>query len=322
MNSVKKISVVVPFLNEKESLPELVSRVSAVFASRPEDWELLLVDDGSTDGSAEWAVAKTREEPHLRVVRLSRNFGHQFAITAGLDRAVGDAVVVMDADLQDPPEVIPELIAAWEGGADVVYAVRRSREGETWMKKFLAAGFYRVFHRMAQVNVPMDAGDFRLVSRRVVDALKKMRELHRFMRGLTCWVGYKQAAVEYDRAARFAGETKYPVWKSAKLAFDAIASFSAMPLRWITHFGMAVCVVAVLLAVYVFWQVFFHPESLEKGWASTVTAMVFLGGAQLVCIGVLGQYVSRIYEEGKGRPLYLVAEDTAEKDVGGNAGTP
>lgn len=316
MKNAKKISVVVPFLNEKESLPELVSRVSAVFAARAEDWELLLVDDGSTDGSAEWAVAKTREEPHLRVVRLSRNFGHQFAITAGLDRAVGDAVVVMDADLQDPPEVIPELIAAWEGGADVVYAVRRSREGETWMKKFLAASFYRVFHKMAQVDVPMDAGDFRLVSRRVVDALKEMRELHRFMRGLTCWVGYKQAAVQYDRAARFAGETKYPVWKSAKLAFDAIASFSAMPLRWITHFGMAVCLVAVLWTVYVFWQAFFRPEQLVKGWASIVSAMVFLGGAQLVSIGLLGQYVSRIYEEGKGRPLYLVAEDTAENSKG------
>ena len=316
MKSARKISVVVPFLNEKESLPELVSRVSAVFAARAEDWELLLVDDGSTDGSAEWAVAKTREEPHLRVVRLSRNFGHQFAITAGLDRAVGDAVVVMDADLQDPPEVIPELIAAWEGGADVVYAVRRSREGETWMKKFLAAGFYRVFHQMAQVDVPMDAGDFRLVSRRVVDALKEMRELHRFMRGLTCWVGYKQAAVQYDRAARFAGETKYPVWKSAKLAFDAIASFSAMPLRWITHFGMAVCLVAVLWTVYVFWQAFFRPEQLVKGWASIVSAMVFLGGAQMVSIGLLGQYVSRIYEEGKGRPLYLVSEDTAENSKG------
>ena len=316
MKSARKISVVVPFLNEKESLPEQVSRVSAVFAARAEDWELLLVDDGSTDGSAEWAVAKTREEPHLRVVRLSRNFGHQFAITAGLDRAVGDAVVVMDADLQDPPEVIPELIAAWEGGADVVYAVRRSREGETWMKKFLAAGFYRVFHQMAQVDVPMDAGDFRLVSRRVVDALKEMRELHRFMRGLTCWVGYKQAAVQYDRAARFAGETKYPVWKSAKLAFDAIASFSAMPLRWITHFGMAVCLVAVLWTVYVFWQAFFRPEQLVKGWASIVSAMVFLGGAQMVSIGLLGQYVSRIYEEGKGRPLYLVSEDTAENSKG------
>ena len=322
MKAEKKISVVVPFLNEKESLPELVSRVSAVFAARPEDWELLLVDAGSTDGSAEWAVEKTREEPHLRVVRLSRNFGHQFAITAGMDRAVGDAVVVMDADLQDPPEVIPELLAAWEGGADVVYAVRRSREGETWMKKFLAASFYRVFHRLAKVNVPMDAGDFRLVSRRVVNSLKKMRELHRFMRGLTCWVGYKQTAVEYDRAARFAGETKYPVWKSAKLAFDAITSFSASPLRWIAFFGLIVCAVAVAWILYVFWLAFFRPETLERGWASIVAAMVFLSGAQLVSIGLLGQYVSRIYEEGKGRPLYLVAEDTAEKDGDGGAGTP
>ena len=311
---MKKISVVVPFLDEKESLPELVARVAAVFAARPEDWELLLVDDGSTDGSAEWAVASTREEPHLRVVRLSRNFGHQYAITAGLDRAVGDAVVVMDADLQDPPEVIPELIAAWEGGADVVYAVRRSRRGETWMKKFLAAGFYRVFHRLAKVDVPMDAGDFRLVSRRVVDSLKKMRELHRFMRGLTCWVGYKQAAVEYDRAARFAGETKYPVWKSAKLAFDAITSFSASPLRWIALFGVGVCAVAGVWTLYVIWTAIFRPETLEKGWASIIAVMVFLGGAQLVSIGLLGQYVSRIYEEGKGRPLYLVAEDTAETE--------
>lgn len=316
MKAGKKISVVVPFLNEKESLPELVSRVSAVFAARPEDWELLLVDDGSTDGSAEWAVEKTREEPHLRVVRLSRNFGHQFAITAGMDRAVGDAVVVMDADLQDPPEVIPELLAAWEGGADVVYAVRRSREGETWMKKFLAASFYRVFHRLAKVNVPMDAGDFRLVSRRVVDSLKKMRELHRFMRGLTCWVGYKQTAVEYDRAARFAGETKYPVWKSAKLAFDAITSFSATPLRWIALFGVIVCAVAGLWTLYVIWMAIFHPETLERGWASIVAVVVFLGGAQLVSVGLLGQYVSRIYEEGKGRPLYLVAEDTAEEEPG------
>ena len=322
MKSTRKISLVVPFLDEKESLPELVARVAGVFADRPEDWELLLVDDGSTDGSAEWAVAKARENRHIRVVRLSRNFGHQYAITAGLDRAVGDAVVVMDADLQDPPEVIPDLISAWEGGADVVYAVRRSRKGETWMKKFLAAGFYRVFHRLAKVNVPMDAGDFRLVSRRVVDALKKMRELHRFMRGLTCWVGYKQAAVAYDRAERFAGKTKYPVWKSAKLAFDAITSFSASPLRWIALFGIGVCAVAGVWTLVVIWTAIFRPETLEKGWASTIAVLVFLGGVQLVSIGLLGQYVSRIYEEGKGRPLYLVAEDTAEEVGGGGAGTP
>lgn len=316
MNPVQKITVVVPFLNEKESLPTLVQRVTAVFAAREEDWELLLVDDGSTDGSAEWAVEQTKSQPHLRVVRLSRNFGHQFAITAGLDLADGDAVIVMDADLQDPPEVIPDLIAAWQKGAEVVYAVRRSREGETWLKKFFAAAFYRVFHRLAKVNIPMDAGDFRLVDRRVVDVLKRLRELHRFMRGLTCWVGYRQSAVEYDRAARYAGETKYPVWKSAKLAFDAITSFSASPLRWIALFGVCVCAVAGVWTLLVIIQAMFWPQMLEKGWASLVAVMVFLGGAQLVSIGLLGQYVSRIYEEGKHRPLYLVADDTADRSRG------
>ena len=310
MSSPKKITIVVPFLNEKENLPVLLERVAGAFAGRGEDWELMLVDDGSTDGSAEWAVEQAKAHGHVRVLRLSRNFGHQLAITAGLDRADGDAVVVMDADLQDPPETIPAMIEKWREGHEVVYAVRRSRAGETWMKKFLAARFYRVFRRLAKVDVPMDAGDFRLVDRCVVDALKEMRELHRFMRGLTCWVGFRQGAVEYDRAARFAGETKYPVWKSARLAFDAITSFSASPLRWIAVMGLGVCAVAVAWVLYVMALAMFHPESLEKGWASLIAVMVFLGGVQLVSIGMLGQYVSRIFEEGKRRPLYLVRVDT------------
>ncbi len=310
MSQPKKITIVVPFLNEKENLPVLLERVAGVFATRQEDWELLLVDDGSTDGSAEWAVAQAQANRHVRVVRLSRNFGHQLAITAGLDRADGDAVVVMDADLQDPPETIGAMIDKWREGFEVVYAVRRSRAGETWLKKFLAAGFYRVFRRLAKVNVPMDAGDFRLVDRCVVDALKEMRELHRFMRGLTCWVGFRQAAVEYDRAARFAGETKYPVWKSARLAFDAITSFSASPLRWIAVLGVGICLLAALWVVYVMVHALVNPGSMQKGWASTIAVMVFLGGVQLVSIGMLGQYVSRIFEEGKRRPLYLVRTDT------------
>ena len=310
MSQPKKITIVVPFLNEKENLPVLLERVAGVFATRQEDWELLLVDDGSTDGSAEWAVAQAQANRHVRVVRLSRNFGHQLAITAGLDRADGDAVVVMDADLQDPPETIGAMIDKWREGFEVVYAVRRSRAGETWLKKYLAAGFYRVFRRLAKVNVPMDAGDFRLVDRCVVDALKEMRELHRFMRGLTCWVGFRQAAVEYDRAARFAGETKYPVWKSARLAFDAITSFSASPLRWIAVLGVGICLLAALWVVYVMVHALVNPGSMQKGWASTIAVMVFLGGVQLVSIGMLGQYVSRIFEEGKRRPLYLVRTDT------------
>ena len=310
MSSPKKITIVVPFLNEKDNLPVLLERVAGVFAARQENWELLLVDDGSTDGSAEWAVDQAKSNRHVRVVRLSRNFGHQLAITAGLDRSDGDAVVVMDADLQDPPETIGAMVDKWREGFEVVYAVRRSRAGETWMKKFLAAGFYRVFRRLAKVNIPMDAGDFRLVDRCVVDALREMRELHRFMRGLTCWVGFRQASVEYDRAARFAGETKYPVWKSARLAFDAITSFSASPLRWIAVLGVGICLVAALWVLYVLVQALVNPGSMQKGWASTIAVMVFLGGVQLVSIGLLGQYVSRIFEEGKRRPLYLVRTDT------------
>lgn len=316
MSSPKKITIVVPFLNEKENLPVLLERVAGVFAERTEDWELLLVDDGSTDGSAEWAVAQTQANRHVRVVRLSRNFGHQLAITAGLDRSDGDAVVVMDADLQDPPETIGPLIDKWREGYEVIYAVRRSRAGETWSKKFLAAGFYRVFRRLAKVNIPMDAGDFRLVDRCVVDALREMRELHRFMRGLTCWVGFRQASVAYDRAARFAGETKYPVWKSARLAFDAITSFSASPLRWIAVLGVGICLLAVLWVLIVIVQAVVRPDTLQRGWASIVAAIVFLSGIQLVSIGLLGQYVSRIFEEGKRRPLYLVRTDTkSEKAV-------
>ena len=314
MSQPKKITIVVPFLNEKENLPVLLERVAGVFAARQEDWELLLVDDGSTDGSAEWAVEQAKTNRHVRVLRLSRNFGHQLAITAGLDRSDGDAVVVMDADLQDPPETIGPMIDKWLEGHEVVYAIRRSRAGETWLKKFLAAGFYRVFRRLAKVNIPMDAGDFRLVDRCVVDVLRDMRELHRFMRGLTCWVGYRQGAVEYDRAPRHAGETKYPVLKSARLAFDAITSFSASPLRWIAVLGVGICIVAALWVLYVMVQAVVNPGSMQKGWASTIAVMVFLGGVQLVSIGLLGQYVSRIFEEGKRRPLYLVRVDTkAEK---------
>ena len=312
MNQPKTITIVVPFLNEKDNLPLLLERVQGVFAAREENWELLLVDDGSTDGSAEWALEQARQNSHVRVLRLSRNFGHQLAITAGLDRADGDAVVVMDADLQDPPETIGPMIDKWREGHEVVYAIRRSRAGETWLKKFLAAGFYRVFRRLAKVNVPMDAGDFRLVDRVVVDAVKEMRELHRFMRGLTCWVGFRQASVEYDRAARYAGETKYPVWKSARLAFDAITSFSASPLRWIAVLGVGVCLIGVLWVLYVMLQALLNPGSMEKGWASLIAVMVFLGGVQLVGIGMLGQYVSRIFEEGKRRPLYLVRVDTKD----------
>lgn len=308
-DACKTLAVVVPFLNERENLPLLYERLVSVMAGQPEAFELLLVDDGSTDGSAEWAAAKAKQDPRVRLLQLSRNFGHQIAITAGLDHAAGDAVVIMDADLQDPPEVIPDLLAKWREGFEVVYAVRRSREGETWLKKFLAASFYRVFHAMAKVNVPMDAGDFRLVDRKVVDALKGVRELHRFMRGLTCWVGFRQCAVQYDRAARHAGETKYPVWKSAQLAWDAISSFSGLPLRLLMPLGAVMFLGGCGCAVNVIFAKLLHPEDAARGWSSMMAVLLVVSGLQFLAMGLIGQYLSRVFEEVKRRPLYFLKQD-------------
>lgn len=302
------LAVVVPFLNEEENLPLLYERLVKAMASQPEELRMFFVDDGSTDQSAQWIADKARTDARISLIRLSRNFGHQIAITAGMDHAEADAVVIMDADLQDPPEVIPDLLAQWRAGYDVVYAVRSSRAGETWLKKFLAASFYRVFHRMANVDVPMDAGDFRLVDRKVVAALREVRELHRFVRGLTCWVGFRQGAVHYERAARHAGRTKYPVWKSARLAWDALTSFSGAPLRFMTWLGVLVSLGGGLLAVRLVWGKLFGHIEMVPGWTSQVTLMLVLGGMQLLCLGLLGQYVSRLFEEIKKRPLYFVQE--------------
>ncbi len=306
MPTAKKLVVVVPFLNEIGNLPVLYERVIKAMADQPEQFEILFVDDGSVDQSPQWVRCKAEEDRRVRLLQLSRNFGHQIAITAGMDHADGDAVVIMDADLQDPPEMIPELLSKWREGCEVVYAVRRSRAGETWLKKFLAASFYKVFRALAKVDVPMNTGDFRLVDRKVVEALKNVRELHRFMRGLTCWVGFSQGAVYYERAARHAGETKYPVWKSLRLAFDAITSFSAAPLRWITGAGVLISLLGLLFALRIMWDHFVRPAALMPGWASIMALVLFLGGIQLVCLGIIGQYISRIFEESKKRPLYFV----------------
>jgi len=310
METVKrKLTIVVPFLNEEQNLPVLYERLRSVMESQPEELEMLFVDDGSTDGSVPWLAEKTKTDSRVRLLRLSRNFGHQIAITAGLDHADGDAAVIMDADLQDPPEVIPELLAKWREGYEVVYAVRRSREGESWAKKLLAASFYRLFRALAKVDVPTDAGDFRLVDRKVIDALKQVRELHRFMRGLTSWVGFSQVAVHYDRAARHAGVTKYPVWKSMRLAWDALTSFSASPLRWMTGAGVVVAAAGILHACYLVVSKLKDPERMVQGWATVVCLILVVGGIQLLCMGLLGQYISRIFEEIKGRPLYFVREE-------------
>ncbi|MFH1970093.1 MAG: glycosyltransferase family 2 protein [Verrucomicrobiota bacterium] len=306
MPTAKKLVVVVPFLNEAENLPVLFDRVVKAMAGQPEQLQILFIDDGSTDGSVPWVQNQAVLDSRVRLLQLSRNFGHQIAITAGMDHADGDAVVIMDADLQDPPEVIPDLLAKWREGYEVVYAVRRSRAGETWLKKFLAASFYKVFRALAKVNVPMNAGDFRLVDRKVVDALKEVRELHRFMRGLTCWVGFRQGAVHYERAARHSGLTKYPVWKSFRLAVDAITSFSATPLRWITGAGVLISLFGLLFALRIVLDHFIRPTALVPGWTSIMALVLFLGGIQLVCLGMIGQYISRVFEESKKRPLYFL----------------
>ncbi len=303
---MKTVSVIVPFLNERENLPVLYERVAAALDREPEAWELVLVDDGSTDGSAEWAEQQAARDPRVKLIQLSRNFGHQIAITAGMDYSRGDAVVIIDADLQDPPEVIPELLARWREGHEVVYAVRKSREGETWLKKFLAASFYRIFHKMSRVKVPMDTGDFRLVDRRVIEALRNVRELHRFMRGLTCWVGFRQCAVYYERASRHAGVTKYPVWKSINLAWDGLTSFSGAPLRWVTGIGLIFSLAGLLFALRVVMGHLLGWSDTVRGWTSLMAVVLVLGGVQLMCMGLLGQYISRIFEESKKRPLYFV----------------
>jgi len=306
----KVVSIVVPFLNEVENLPLLYERVQRVFENLPEDYRLVLVDDGSSDGSAEWAEKTAEVDKRVQLLQLSRNFGHQIAITAGLDHAEGDAVVIIDADLQDPPEVIPELIATWKTGIEVVYAVRSSRDGETWHKKFLSAAFYRLFRAMVRLDMPLYAGDFRLIDRCVVNVLKETRELHRFVRGLTCWAGFRQKAVYFERSRRHAGVTKYPFWKLLNMALDAMTSFSGAPLRWVTAGGMLVAALGGLQLTWIIWARFALPDRLVPGWTTLTALILILGGIQLICIGIVGQYVSRIFEESKKRPLYVIRRNT------------
>jgi glycosyltransferase involved in cell wall biosynthesis len=300
-------SIIAPIYNEAENIPELYRRVRAVMDSSKESWELLLVDDGSTDGSTEKIRDLAKKDKCVRPIIFARNFGHQVAITAGWDYARGDAVVIIDADLQDPPEVILELAKRWREGYDVVYAVRAEREGETWFKTFTASMFYRIIQRITDVKIPVDTGDFRLMDRKVVDVLKKMRERHRFPRGMSAWVGFKQIGVEYKRVARIAGTTKYPFRKMLKLAINAITSFSYFPLQVATFFGFVsagIAIIAIPVVVYMRAsgsQAFF-------GQATTLIAVLFLGGVQLISLGILGEYIGRLYDEAKGRPLYIVRD--------------
>lgn len=301
-------SFVVPVLNERETLEELYRRLRPVMDALDGPSEIVLVDDGSIDDSFEIMCKLQETDPRIKVVRLSRNFGHQIALTAGLDRAVGRAVIIMDADLQDPPEVALELAERWREGYDVVYAVRADRAGESRIKIASARWFYRLMGRIGEVRFPTDAGDFRLVDRRVVDAVSGMREHRRYLRGMFAWVGYDQTGVHYVRAPRHHGTTKFPMRKMLSFARDGIVSFSTAPLRLALNFGFAVSVLSFLLgigaAVVKLTGLYAVP-----GWASIAVGMAFLGGVQLTVLGVIGEYIAGIHDEVKQRPLYLVREE-------------
>ncbi len=299
------LSVVAPVWNEAVTIPRFYDRCRQVLDALDGTWEMVLVDDGSRDGSREAMRRLCEADPRVRALILSRNFGHQIAITAGLDYARGDAVVVIDSDLQDPPEVIGEMVARWREGYQVVFGQRVARAGETWFKRVTAAAFYRLIRRIANVDIPVDTGDFRLMDRVAADALRSMREHHRFVRGMAAWIGYRTTSVTYARDARHHGETKYPFRKMARLAIDGITNFSYLPLQLATFAGFAVAgasLVGVLAAVVV--RVFLGHEL--TGQATTLVSVLFLGGIQLIFLGIIGEYLGRIYDEVKGRPLYLL----------------
>jgi dolichol-phosphate mannosyltransferase len=300
------ISVVLPIHNEAGTLAELHRRLTSALGGLG-SYEIVLVDDGSLDDSWRLMSDLAKTDPHVRLLRLSRNFGHQAALTAGLDAARGEAVIVMDADLQDPPEVIPSLVAKWQEGFDVVYGVRTTREGETRFKLWTAAAFYRTLRWMTHVDIPADAGDFRLLSRRAVDALALMPERARFLRGMTSWVGFRQVAVEYEREARYAGKTNYSRRRMIAFALDAITSFSTAPIRIVTTLGF---VLVIFCAGVLGWTVYvkLFTDTAVAGWTSLLAVVLLLGGMQFVALGIIGQYVARIFEEAKQRPLYLVSE--------------
>ena len=299
-------SIVAPVFNEEETLPHFYERLISVMDGLGEPFELLFVNDGSSDKSYETLRKLNKLDPRVRAVNFSRNFGHQIAISAGLDYARGQAVIIIDSDLQDPPEVIPELIARWKAGAEVVYAQRVTRHGETRFKLLTATLFYRLIRRITSVDIPHDTGDFRLLDRRVVDALITMREHHRFMRGLSIWVGFRQEAVPYTRHERFAGTTKYPLSKMIRFSMDAITSFSHVPLQLATSFGFILAGISLLgIVIAAILRIF---TGAIVGQASTLILVLFLGGIQLIFLGIIGEYLGRIYDEVRARPLYIVRD--------------
>jgi dolichol-phosphate mannosyltransferase len=307
------LSIVVPVFNESEVIEIFYPRAKKVADSLDAfTYEIIFVDDGSRDDSYDKMVRLANQNSHVKILKFSRNFGHQIAITAGTDMAKGDAVVVIDADLQDPPEVIRDFIVKWEEGYDVVYGVREKREGEGKMKLFTASLFYRILKALTKVDIPVDTGDFRLMSKRAVAHLRELREQDRFIRGLVSWIGFKQTAVTYHREKRYAGETKYPYKKMIKFALDGLTSFSSVPLKLATLLGYATSFLALLYACSVLIQKVLGIT--VQGWATIMVGMLFLGGVQLICIGIMGEYIARIFNQIKQRPMYIIEELYTSKE--------
>lgn len=303
------VSILAPVYNEEPVLPELYNRVRSVMDDTPYTWELLLVNDGSRDRSANVIKELHEQDSRVKGLSFSRNFGFQVAVTAGLDYARGQAVLLTDADLQDPPEVFPRMIDKWQEGYDVVYGIRTSREGETWFKLWTAKLFYRLIYRITDVEIPLDTGDFRLMDRRVVNAVRRMPERNRFLRGMVPWLGFRQTGIPYERRPRFAGESKFSsVRQMLPFAIDAITSFSYLPLQLATYMGFGLAALSLLAIVIVIALRLFGPSSPLLGQATTLVVVLFLGGVQLISLGIIGEYLGRIYDEVKGRPLYLIDE--------------
>ena len=307
MNTYKSLTVVVAAFNEEAALPLMHRRLAAVFDALPLQARVLYVDDGSRDGT--WLAMQRIAEQDRRVslLRLSRNFGKELALTAGLDLADADAVVVLDADGQDPPELIPAFVDKWREGFDVVYGTRSAREGESWVKRATAAAFYRVINRLSDTSIPADTGDFRLMSRRVVDALKELRESQRFMKGLFAWVGYPQVSIAYQRQSRVAGRTKFNYWRLWNFALEGITGFSTAPLRVATYLGLITAMLAFAYGAWIVGKTLIWGDPVQ-GWPTMMTVVLFFGGMQLMALGILGEYLGRLYLEAKRRPLYLVQD--------------
>ena len=315
------ISVIVPIFNEEEVIPELHRRMVAVLGNIGQPWELVCVNDGSRDASLSMLLSLREQDARVKIINFSRNFGHQIAITAGMDYALGDAIAIIDADLQDPPELIGEMFDKWREGYEVVYAVRAHRQGESRFKLWTASAFYRLLRRITDVEIPVNTGDFRLIDRQVLLTMRRLREKHRFMRGLSSWVGFRQIGIEYQRAERFAGDTKYPLSKMLRLTLDAITSFSYLPLRLSTYFGFFLAL-ASLVGIVTTIALRLSGNNAFFGQASTLVAVLFLGGIQLIFLGVIGEYLARIYDDVKARPLYVVSRAYGYADLADHRNSP